>query len=130
MTKLTTRMAASFVVAAIATTAFANASNYTGPKMDLSSVQPEFRIGHLGDESAQDIIARNECLEEYVEAAFGVPTKTFTFKDYAGTMESFVGGNLDYTWFGASGYAGLYLQDPEAGEPILTRMQPTGDTGY
>lgn len=130
MTKLTTRMAASFAVAAIATTAFANASNYTGPKMDLSSVQPEFRIGHLGDESAQDIIARNECLEEYVEAAFGVPTKTFTFKDYAGTMEAFVGGNLDYTWFGASGYAGLYLQDPEAGEPILTRMQPTGDTGY
>ncbi|MEM6666844.1 MAG: phosphate/phosphite/phosphonate ABC transporter substrate-binding protein, partial [Pseudomonadota bacterium] len=50
--------------------------------------------------------------------------------DYAGTMESFAGGNLDYTWFGASGYAGLYLQNPEAGEPVMTRMQPTGDTGY
>lgn len=131
MSNFTTRVAASFAVVALATPVFAESHiNYTGPKMDLSSVQPEFRIGHLGDESAQDIIARNQCLEGYVEAALGVPAKTFTFKDYAGTMESFVGGNLDYTWFGASGYAGLYLQDPEAGEPILTRMQPTGDTGY
>ena len=113
----------------VATSAFAM-EEYTGPKMDLSSVQPEFRIGFLGDEASQDIIARNECLADYVEAAYGVPAKMFTFKDYAGTMESFVGGNLDYTWFGASGYAGLYLQDPEAGEPVLTRMQPTGDTGY
>lgn len=122
------RVAATFAVSAMATTAFA--VDYTGPKMDLSSIQPEFRIGHLGDEAAQDIITRNQCLEDYVSEAFMVPAKTFTFKDYAGTMESFVGGNLDYTWFGSSGYAGLYLQDPEAGEPIMTRMQPTGDMGY
>jgi hypothetical protein len=40
---------------------------YTGPKMDLSQFQPEFRVGFLGDESAQDILARNECLGTYVE---------------------------------------------------------------
>ena len=131
MTTFTARVAASFAVVAItASTAIAGAADYAGPKMDLSSVQPEFRVGFLGDEASQDILTRNECLGEYIEAAFGVPAKMFTFKDYAGTMESFVGGNLDYTWFGASGYAGLYLQDPEAGEPIMTRMQPTGDTGY
>ncbi len=113
---------------AIATTAFA--ADYTGPKMDLSKVQPEFRVGFLGDESAQDILTRNACLKGYIEAAYGVPAKMFTFKDYAGTMESMLGGNLDYAWFGSSGYAGLYLQDPEAVVPVLTRMQPTGDTGY
>ncbi|MEM0977860.1 MAG: phosphonate ABC transporter substrate-binding protein [Pseudomonadota bacterium] len=124
-----TKVTAAFAAVVTASGAFAM-EEYTGPKMDLSSVQPEFRIGFLGDEASQDIISRNECLGEYVEAAYGIPAKMFTFKDYAGTMESFVGGNLDYTWFGASGYAGLYLQDPEAGEPVLTRMQPTGDTGY
>ena len=103
---------------------------YDGPKMDLSKFQPEFRIGFLGDESSQDIIARNGCLKDYVEKAYNVPAKMFTFKDYAGTMESMLGGNLDYTWFGSSGYAGVYLQDPNAIVPILTRMQPTGDTGY
>ena len=130
MTIFATRVAASIAATAIATTALADASNYAGPTFDMSSVQDVFNIGFLGDEAAQDIIARNECLGEYVEAAYGVEAKLFTFKDYAGTMESFAGGNLDYTWFGASGYAGLYLQNPEAGEPVMTRMQPTGDTGY
>jgi phosphonate transport system substrate-binding protein len=114
---------------AVATTASAEI-NYAGPTFDLSSVQPEFRIGFLGDEAAQDIISRNECLIDYVEAAYKIPAKMYTFKDYAGTMEAFVGGNLDYTWFGSSGYAGLYLQDPEVGEPVMTRMQPSGDIGY
>ena len=103
---------------------------YTGPKMDLSKFQPEFRVGFLGDEAAQDIITRNACFGPYLEAAYNVPVKMFTFKDYAGTMESILGGNLDYGWFGASGYAGIYLEDPEAVVPVLTRMQPTGDTGY
>ena len=131
MTNFVTRVTASFAITAMASSAvFAGDVTYEGPTFDLSSVQDEFRIGFLGDEAAQDIIARNECLQDYVEAAFLVPAKMFTFKDYAGTMESFAGGNLDYTWFGASGYAGLYLQNPDAGEPIMTRMQPTGDTGY
>ncbi|MEM6355181.1 MAG: phosphonate ABC transporter substrate-binding protein [Pseudomonadota bacterium] len=130
MIPLLNRLAAGAAMAAIATVALADASKYEGPTFDLASVQDEFRIGFLGDEAAQDIISRNECLQDYVEAAYGVPAKMFTFKDYAGTMESFAGGNLDYTWFGASGYAGLYLQNPEIGEPIMTRMQPTGDTGY
>ncbi len=130
MNSFIARVAASFAVTAIASAAVADASKYAGPTFDLSSVQPEFRIGFLGDEAAQDVIARNECLQEYVEAAYLVPAKMFTFKDYAGAMESFAGGNLDYTWFGASSYAGLYLQNPEAGEPVMTRMQPTGDTGY
>ncbi len=132
MTNLIARVAATFAVASVSSAAFAQSDvpAYAGPTFDLSATQASFNIGHLGDEAAQDIIARNECLNEYVEQAFNVEAKTFTFKDYAGTMESFAGGNLDYTWFGASGYAGLYLQDPEAGEPIMTRMQPTGDTGY
>ena len=129
------RIATLVGVAALATTAFAGSHGkkkveYTGPKMDFSKVQKEFRIGFLGDEASQDVIARNQCLKDYVEAAYQVPAKMFTFKDYAGTMESMLGGNLDYTWFGSSGYAGMYLQDPKAVVPVLTRMQPTGDTGY
>lgn len=53
----------------------------------------------------------------------------FTFKDYAGTMEPMLGGNLDDAWFGSPGYAGMYLENSNAVVPVLTRMQPTGDTG-
>ena len=127
--KLLTVAAATAVVLS-GVSAYAADVNYTGPKMDLSKYQPEFRIGFLGDEAAQDILTRNTCLKDYVEAAYNVPAKMFTFKDYAGTMESMLGGNLDYAWFGSSGYAGMYLEDPNAVVPVLTRMQPSGDTGY
>lgn len=129
MLKTTLRVAAMAGAMVFATAATAKVE-YTGPKMDFSKVQKEFRIGFLGDESSQDILTRNQCLKDYVEAAYGVPAKMFTFKDYAGTMESMLGGNLDYAWFGASGYAGMYLQNPKAVVPVLTRMQPSGDTGY
>ncbi|MCR9256185.1 MAG: phosphonate ABC transporter substrate-binding protein [Alphaproteobacteria bacterium] len=125
-----TTMMAIAATAVLAFAAPASAIDYKGPTMDLSQYQPEFRIGFLGDEAAQDVLSRNACLQDYVEAAYGVPAKMFTFKDYAGTMESMLGGNLDYTWFGASGYAGMYLENPDAVVPVLTRMQPTGDTGY
>ncbi|MEO0958720.1 MAG: PhnD/SsuA/transferrin family substrate-binding protein, partial [Pseudomonadota bacterium] len=101
MIPLLNRLAAGAAMATFATVALADPSKYEGPTFDLASVQDEFRIGFLGDEAALDIISRNECLQDYVEAAYGVPAKMFTFKDYAGTMESFAGGNLDYTWFGA-----------------------------
>jgi len=128
---ITARVAAGVAAAAMATAALADDPiAYEGPTYDLSGQLEVFRIGFLGDEAAQDTIARNECLQDYVEAAYNIPAKMFTFKDYAGTMEAFAGGNLDYTWFGPAGYAGLYLQNPDAGEPVMTRMQPSGDTGY
>jgi hypothetical protein len=79
-------------------TAATAAVKYTSPKMDFSKVQKEFRIGFLGDEASKDILTRNAYLKDYVEAAYNVPAKMFTFKDYAGTMESMLGGNLDYAW--------------------------------
>ena len=48
---------------------------YDGSQMDLSKFQPEFRIGFLGDEASQDIIARNGCLKDYAEKAYNVPAK-------------------------------------------------------
>ena len=44
--------------------------NYKGPTYDLSKIQPEFRIGFLGDEAAQDIIARNQRAREQVKHEF------------------------------------------------------------
>lgn len=120
-------IAASVAALTFSTSVFA--MDYQGPKFDLSDIQPEFRMGFLGDESSQEVMVRNECLKSYMEAAFNVPVKMYTFKDYAGTMEAFAGGNLDYTWFSASSYAGLYLQNPEAGEPVATREQVNGARG-
>lgn len=106
------------------------AKEYTGPKFDLSQVQPEFRIGYLPDEPAAETLARNECMIPYYEAALGVPAKQFTFNDNAGAIEAFLGGNLDMIWFGSSAYSSVEIEKPGWAAPIMTRVQPTGDIGY
>ena len=90
----------------------------------------EFRIGLLGGENAQDRLRSNECLREYTEELLGVPTKLFAPADYNGVIEGLLGGNLDMAWLGASGYAKVYLTDPEAVEPVLVKINTDGGYGY
>lgn len=90
----------------------------------------EFRIGILGGENAQDRMASNECLRTKTEALLGVPTKVFTPADYDGVIQGLLGGTLDLAWLGASGYAKVYLTDPEVVEPILVKVNEDGGFGY
>lgn len=90
----------------------------------------EFRIGILGGENAQDRLSSHECLKTYTEDALGVETKLFAPADYAGVIQGLVGGTLDMAWLGASGYAATYLQDPEAVEPVLVKINLDGSYGY
>ena len=90
----------------------------------------EFRIGILGGENAQDRLNSNECLRAYTEEALGVPTKLFAPADYAGVIQGLVGGTIDMAWLGASSYAATFLQDPEAVEPVLVKINLDGSFGY
>lgn len=90
----------------------------------------EFRIGILGGENASDRLRSNECLVEKTEALLGVETKLFAPADYNGVIEGLLGGNLDMAWLGASGYAKVYLTDPNAVEPVLTKINADGSFGY
>ncbi len=90
----------------------------------------EFRIGILGGENASDRLRSNTCPQEKTEALLGVPTKLFAPADYNGVIEGLLGGNLDMAWLGASGYAKVYLTDPEAVEPVLTKINADGSFGY
>jgi len=90
----------------------------------------EFRIGLLGGENASDRLRANECLREMTEELLGVPTKLFAPADYNGVIEGLLGGNLDMAWLGASGYAKVFLTDPEAVEPVLVKVNNDGSYGY
>ncbi|MFP4315434.1 MAG: phosphonate ABC transporter substrate-binding protein [Desulfovibrionales bacterium] len=90
----------------------------------------EFRIGVLGGENASDRLRSNECVRAAVEDILGVPTKVFAPADYNGVIEGLLGGNLDMAWLGASGYAKVYLNDPDAVEPVLTKINKDGSFGY
>ena len=90
----------------------------------------EFNIGLLGGENAQDRLNNNECLRAYAEEALGVPVKLFAPADYNGVIQGLLGGTIHMAWLGASSYAATYLQDPEAVEPVLVKVNMDGSIGY
>lgn len=90
----------------------------------------QFNIGILGGENAQDRMNSSECYRVAIEEALGVPVKVFTPADYDGVIQGLLGGTLDMAWLGASGYAKIYLTDPEAVTPVLTKQNVDGSTGY
>jgi phosphonate transport system substrate-binding protein len=110
------------LAALVATTALATPA--------LAEDIKEFRIGLLGGENAQDRLNNNECLRKYTEETLGVPTKLIAPADYAGVIQGLVGGTLDMACLGASAYAATYLQDPEAVEPVLVKINLDGSYGY
>lgn len=110
------------VLALAATTALAGATQAQEIK--------EFNVGILGGENAQDRMTSNECYRKAIEETLGVPVKLFTPADYDGVIQGLLGGTLDMAWLGASGYAKIYLTDPEAVEVKLTKQNADGSTGY
>ncbi|HTO28777.1 MAG TPA: phosphonate ABC transporter substrate-binding protein, partial [Devosia sp.] len=78
-----------------------------------------------------DRLADNQCLIDKLPAALGVKeVQLFPAADYDGVIQGLLGGTLDVAGLGASGFAAVYLQDPEAVEPFLTNVQTDGSTGY
>lgn len=112
------------ISAALATTALATSSFADGQAIT------EFRIGILGGENAQDRMNSYQCLADYTEDALGVDTKLFAPADYNGVIQGLLGGTLDMAWLGASSYAAVYIQDPEAVEPVLVKINLDGSYGY
>jgi phosphonate transport system substrate-binding protein len=90
----------------------------------------QFNVGILGGENAQDRMTSNECYRAKIEEALGVPVKVFTPADYDGVIQGLLGGTLDMAWLGASGFAKIYLTDPNAVELKLTKQNADGSTGY
>jgi phosphonate transport system substrate-binding protein len=89
-----------------------------------------FRIGLLGGENEADRLKNNQCLVDQIGKLLNVEVKLFPASDYDGVMQGLLGGTLDFAELGASGYAGVYLKDPTAVDPILTTQQTDGSTGY
>ena len=89
------------------------------------------RIGLDGGENEADQLRRSECVAEPLKAATGVSeVQFFPSPDYNGVIQGLLGGTIDIAVMGASSYAAIYLQDPEAVTPVLTTQQEDGSTGY
>ena len=97
---------------------------------DWRTELPVFRVGLLGGENEADRLRNNECFRVALEERLGIPVELFPAADYAGVMQGLIADQLDFATLGASGYAGIYMQDPEAVEPIFVGSEADGSTGY
>lgn len=89
-----------------------------------------YNIGILSGENEADRIRRYSCLQELMTETLGVPVELYPAADYAGVMQGLLAGQLHQAGLGASGYAGIYLQDPEAVEVVMTSANVDGSLGY
>ena len=120
-----------FAVLLAGTTALTYTAAFAdGHAADWRTEVPVFRIGLLGGENEADRLRENECLRGYFEERLGVPVELFPAADYAGVLQGLLAGQLEFAGLGSSGYAGIYLQDEDAVEPLYTTMQLDGSLGY
>lgn len=89
----------------------------------------EFRVGLLGGENTSDRLARYDEFKKLLQAKLGIPVKLFPASDYAGVMQGIAAGQLEAAEFGASGFAGAYL-DCKCLEPIVVPQENDGSTYY
>jgi phosphonate transport system substrate-binding protein len=91
---------------------------------------PVFRIGILGGPLGKQQLQAFACLDHLVEQKMKIPTELYTSPDYDGVMQGLLDGRLDAAGLGPAGYAGVFLRDPDAVEPLVTVQQLDGSLGY
>jgi phosphonate transport system substrate-binding protein len=96
---------------------------------DWKATIKEFRVGILGGENTQDRLKSYDGFQKLLEAKLGVPVKLFPSADYAGVMQGIAAGQLEAAEFGASGFAGTWL-DCKCIEPVIVPQEKDGSTYY
>jgi phosphonate transport system substrate-binding protein len=91
---------------------------------------PVFRIGILGGALGEYQLRAFACLDRLVEQKMQVPAELLTSPNYDGVMQGLLDGELDAAGLGAASYAGVYLRDPDAVEPLVAVQELDGSVGY
>src|SRR3978361_557207 len=109
-----------------ATSTFATAPAWA---QEWKSEVREFRVGLLGGENTQDRLKRYDGFQRLLQEKLGVPVKLFPSADYAGVMQGIAAGQLEAAEFGASGFAGTWL-DCKCVEPVSGPPEKDGTPCY
>jgi phosphonate transport system substrate-binding protein len=117
-------------VLGLATGLVATLTGFTADAQSWKDEVPVFRYGILGGENEADRLTNYACFQDLLGKELGVPVELYSASDYAGVMQGLIAGTLEAGGLGASAYAGIYIEDPDAVEPIVTQEQTDGSTGY
>jgi len=120
------QMRRTFVLAALAASLLAG----TATAQDWKSKVPVIRVGILGGENEADRLTNYACWKDHLQKTFNVPVELYPAADYAGVMQGLIADQLEVAGLGASGYAGIVIQDPDAVELVGVQQQVDGGLGY
>jgi phosphonate transport system substrate-binding protein len=122
--KFTTRVA----IAALAMTSLI--AGLGSARADWREDVPVFRIGILGGDLEARRLKDFACFKDRARRALDVPIELRPSKDYSGITAGLLSGELQAAALGSGEYVALFLQDPQAIEPIATLQQEDGTVGY
>ena len=88
------------------------------------------RFGILSGENEKDRIARYTPFEQYLERELGVDVEIFTAGNYDGVIQAIGADQIEFAFFGSSSYAAAYTATDGKVDPLLSRLQNDGSTGY
>jgi phosphonate transport system substrate-binding protein len=91
---------------------------------------PVLRLGISGGENEADRLGRYEAYRALLERTFGIPVRLFLAADYAGVMQAFAARQVEAVSFGASAYAGVWLDTNGAVEPLVVPREADGGVSY
>ncbi|WP_333832727.1 phosphonate ABC transporter substrate-binding protein [Rubrimonas sp.] len=97
---------------------------------DWKSEFKTLRFGVLSGENEKDRIQRYQPFEAYLEKTLGVDVEIFTASAYDGVIQALAADQIEFAFLGSSAYAAAWSETEGGVEPLLSRRQNDGSTGY
>ncbi len=91
---------------------------------------PQIRIGLLGGENEADRMGRFGAYQNLLQETFQVPVRLFAASDYAGVLQAFSAGQIEFSSMGPSVYAGTWIDTNGGVEPLLVAEERDGSISY
>jgi phosphonate transport system substrate-binding protein len=88
------------------------------------------QIGFLSGENEKERRSRNEPFRDYLQKNLGVEVKIFTASSYAGVIQALASNQIEFAFLGSSAYAAAWEVSKGKVEPLLSRVEQDGSTGY
>jgi phosphonate transport system substrate-binding protein len=88
------------------------------------------RFGVLSGENEKDRRAAYGPFRDYLKRELGVDVKIYTASSYAGVTEALAANQIEFAFLGSSAYAAAWESTGGKVEPLLSRLQKDGSTGY
>lgn len=90
----------------------------------------ELRFGVLSGENEKDRITRYSGFEAYLEENLGVPVEIYTASSYDGVIQALAADQIEFAFLGSSAYAAAWKETNGGVEPLVSRIEADGSTGY